>query len=487
LQLSICYVTAEMAPYAKAGGLADVSAALPRLLHERGHALYCFLPRYADLDLHGVTIEPVERLAGLQVALGAHRFEYSVLRGRRSTGLPDLLLVDCPALFARPGLYGSAADEHLRFLLLSRAALASCAALGVAPDIVHCHDWHTALVPLYLRTFHAADPAFARTRSVLTIHNLGYQGVLPATTAGDLGLGDAVAVLDQRDAAEGRVNLLREGIIHADAVSTVSPNYAREICTPELGMGLDDSLRARGDEIVGILNGVDDEEWNPATDRRIPHRYSAARMAGKTRMRRALCRRMGLEYDPGRPLVGIVSRLVWQKGVDLLFDVVPDLVRDRRLSLVVLGGGDPAYERFFTQLTGTHPGLAAYQPGHDEELAHWIEAGCDAFLMPSRYEPCGLNQMYSLRYGTVPVVRRTGGLADTVRHVDQAAGTGTGIVFEDADAAGVRWALGELCRLFADRAAWSRVVAAGMAQDFGWQSAADRYLALYARAATTPR
>jgi starch synthase len=487
LQLSICYVTAEMAPYAKAGGLADVSAALPRLLHARGHTLHCFLPRYADLELHGLAIEPIDRLAGLQVDLGPRRFEYSVLRGRRPAGGPDLLLVDCPALFARPGLYGSAADEHLRFLLLSRAALECCQRLGVVPDVVHCHDWHTALLPLYLRTLYAADPAFTRTRSVLTIHNLGYQGILPAATVGDLGLGEAVSMLDRRDAAEGRINLLREGIIHADAVSTVSPGYAREICTPELGMGLDDSLRARGDEIVGILNGVDDEEWDPAADRHIPHRYSTADLAGKTRMRSALCRRMGLEDDPGRPLVGMVSRLVWQKGVDLLFDVVPELVRERRLSLVVLGGGDPAYERFFKRLAGSHPGLAAYQPGHDEELAHWIEAGCDAFLMPSRYEPCGLNQMYSLRYGTVPVVRRTGGLADTVQPVDPTAGTGTGIVFENADTGGVRWALEELCRLFADRTAWSRVVAAGMAQDFGWQVAAGRYLELYARAVATQR
>jgi starch synthase len=487
VKFSVCFVTAEMAPHAKAGGLADVSAALTRVLHERGHRVLAFLPLYADLERHGLRLEPVEGLDGLSLDFGPHRFDYAIRRGRRAAGLPDLMLVDCPALFGRPGLYGSGADEHLRFLLLSRAALEACRLLGVAPDVVHCHDWHTALLPLYLRTVYAQEPLFAATRSILTIHNLGYQGVLPASAAAELGLGGHVASLDADEAAAGRINLLRQGIRDASLVSTVSPTYAREICTPAQGMGLDGTLRARGDAIVGILNGVDTDAWDPARDACLPFHFSAGDLSGKARMREALCARLGLEADVSRPLVGMVTRLVWQKGVDLLFEVLPDVLGRRELSLAVLGGGDPEYERVLAALAEAHPGLMAYRGGQDEELAHWIEAGADAFLMPSRYEPCGLNQMYSMRYGTVPIVRRTGGLADSVEHYDPLTGRGTGIVFEDADAGAIRWALGHMRALHADPSAWSHMVANGMAQDFSWDAAAGSYLGLYARAASLPR
>lgn len=487
MTFTLCYVTAELAPHAKAGGLGDVSAALTSSLHRRGHRVALFLPLYADLDRDGMAIEPIEALSDLDLDFGPDRYRYSIRRARRGDALPDVLLVDCPALFDRPGLYGDGPDEHLRFLLLSRAALEACGPLGIRPDIVHCHDWHTALLPLYLRTAYAGDPALAAARSVLTIHNLGYQGVIGHGEAGRLGLGDGVARLDPREAAEGRINLLRQGLIDADVVSTVSPTYAREICQPDMGMGLDGVLRERGDDVVGILNGVDIDAWNPARDAHLPHHYSASDPAGKARMRSALCQRLGLDPDPGRPVVGMVTRLVWQKGVDLLFDVLPGLLERGELSLAVLGSGDPAYEAALDRLAAGHPGLAAFRRGHDEELAHWIEAGADAFLMPSRYEPCGLNQMYSMRYGTVPVVRRTGGLADSVAHYDRATGEGTGIVFDDADPGAVRWALGEMRSLFADRAAWRRMMANGMARDFSWDGPVDRYEELYARAVALRR
>ncbi len=432
-------------------------------------------------------LEPIDGLRDLEMAFGADRYRYSVSRARRGDALPDLLLVDCPALFDRPGLYGSGPDEHLRFLLLSRAALEACGPLGIRPDIVHCHDWHTALLPLYLKTTYAHDPALAGARSVLTIHNLGYQGVIGHAEAGRLGLGTGAARLDAREAAEGRINLLRQGLIDADIVSTVSPTYAREICTPGLGMGLEGVLRERGDEVIGILNGVDVDAWDPARDAWLPHRYSAADLAGKARMREALCNRLGLDCDPARPVVGMVTRLVWQKGVDLLFDVLPAMLERRDLSLAVLGSGDPAYEAALRRLAADYPGQVAFRGGHDEELAHWIEAGADAFLMPSRYEPCGLNQMYSMRYGTVPVVRHTGGLADSVQHFDRTTGEGTGIVFNDADGEAVGWALGHMCELFADRAAWRRMMTNGMAQDFSWDRPVDRYVELYARAAAVAR
>jgi starch synthase len=486
MNFSVCFVTAELAPHAKVGGLADVAAALTRLLHDRGHRVLPFLPLYADLDRSGVTIEPIDGLQGLEMDFGPHHYGYSVLRGRRGAGLPDLMLVDCPALYARPGFYGNGPDEHLRFLLLCRASLETCRRLRFSPDIVHCHDWHTALLPLYLKLARAGQPLFERARSVLTIHNLGYQGVLPASAACELGLGASVDMLDASELAEGRINLLREGLRDADVVSTVSPTYAKEICTPGQGMGLDGVLRARGEPIAGILNGVDAREWDPATDRYLPWHFSAKDLSGKTRMRAALCQRLGLDADVGRPLVGIVTRLAWQKGVDLLFEVLPDAVARGDLGLAVLGSGERVCEEFFASLAASHPRAVAFRRGQDEELAHWIEAGCDAFLMPSRYEPCGLNQMYSLRYGTVPIVRRTGGLADSVKHYDAASGEGTGIVFNDADAGAVRWALSRACELYAETGHWSRLVANGMAEDFSWDRQFERYLDLYAGALRKP-
>ena len=486
MKFSVCFVTAELAPHAKVGGLADVAAALTRLLHDRGHAVLPFLPLYSELGRDGLSLEPIAGLDGLEMTFGAQRYTYSVRRGRRGAGLPDLMLVDCPALYARRGFYGDSPDEHLRYLLLCRAALEACRRLRFSADVFHCHDWHTALLPLYLKAARATEPLLAPARSVLTIHNLGYQGVLPASAAGELGLGGAAGDLDPDELAAGRINFLRQGLRDADVVSTVSPTYAREICTPEQGMGLDGVLRARGDAIVGILNGVDPREWDPATDRHLPWHYSAAEPSGKARMRQALCERLGLDPDPGRPLIGIVTRLAWQKGIDLLFDALPEAISRGDFALAVLGSGDRQCEQFLAGLAAANPRRVAYRQGQDEELAHWIEAGCDAFLMPSRYEPCGLNQMYSLRYGTVPIVRRTGGLADSVRHFDPGTGEGTGIVFNDADAGAVRWALAQACTLYARPGDWSRLVANGMAEDFSWDRQFERYLELYAEAAARP-
>jgi starch synthase len=259
----------------------------------------------------------------------------------------------------------------------------------------------------------------------------------------------------------------------------VSPTYAGEICTPELGMGLDDVLRARGEPVTGILNGVDYSTWDPATDRHLPHPFSAGDLAGKARMRAALCERLGLDPAPDRLLIGMISRLVWQKGVDLLAGALDEPLAQGRIALAALGAGEAANEALLESLAQAHPGRVAFRRGYDEALAHWIEAGADAFLMPSRYEPCGLNQMYSLRYGAVPLVRRTGGLADSVRQFDPASGEGTGITFNDADSSAVRWAVETAASWHADPALWSRLVANGMREDFSWDRQVDEYLRLY--------
>ena len=297
--------------------------------------------------------------------------------------------------------------------------------------MIHCNDWHTGLLPLYLKVGYGWDRLFARTRTVLTIHNIGYQGVFGAAVADELGFDEHRELLHQEDLAEGRLSFLKTGLMYADALTTVSETYAREIQTEEFAMGLQDILRARSESLVGIVNGIDYTEWDPETDPQIARNYSVDDLQGKHECKRALLEEMELPFDPEVPVLGIVSRLTMQKGFELLPDILPVLLRRYDMRLVVLGSGEEKYEQYFGWLAHAFGSKVAFRDGYDEALAHRIEAGSDAFLMPSRYEPCGLNQMYSLRYGTPPIVRHTGGLADTVEAYDPETGQGTGFVFHD--------------------------------------------------------
>jgi starch synthase len=479
--LRICFVASEVAPLAKTGGLADVSGALPRYLHAAGHDVRLFLPFYSSIDTSKLELTPLDAVKDVPVQLGTHRCHFSLVSARLPGSALPIHLVHCPALYQRPGIYTAAPDEHLRFLLLTRAAIESCQRLGFAPQILHCNDWHTAFAPLYLRSVYAWDRLFASTRTVFTIHNIGYQGVFPAASVSDLGLGDAQALLHQDELRAGRINSLRHGIMYAGVITTVSPTYAREICTDRYGMGLQADLRARGTALLGILNGVDYAEWNPATDPHLPHHYSAEDLAGKTRIKQFMMRTLKLELGRRVPLLGMVSRLTVQKGIDLLFDALPRALARHNLRLIVLGSGEPRYEEFFTSLQRAHHGKVVFHRGYSEKLAHLIEAASDIFLMPSLYEPSGLNQMYSLRYGTVPIVRRTGGLADSVQLYDPDTGSGTGIVFDDYTGQAVSWAISAAVDLYQNRAVWTRIMLNGMAQDFSWERQGAQYVDLYAR------
>jgi starch synthase len=476
----ICFIAAEISPFAKTGGLGDVASSLVRQMHLRGHELRVFVPKHALMDLHGVDCRPVAGLQDLPSTVGTDEFRYSVELARLPGSELDVHLIACPAAFDRPYIYSDSPDEHVRYLLLTRAAFECCQRTGFAPDILHCNDWHTAFAPLLLRSAYGWDHnVFGATRSVFTIHNIGYQGVFSAGAAADVGPGVSVELLHQADLALGRINPMRHGILYADAVTTVSPTYAREIRTPEGGAGLDGDLRARSDSVHGILNGVDYDEWNPANDRYLPFRYDARDLSGKARNKEALLDLLRMPAASSTPLIGMVSRLTRQKGIDLLFDTLPDLLQTRELRFVALGSGEAHYERFLHGLQERFPGRAVFYSGYSEELAHLIEAAADIFLMPSLYEPCGLNQMYSLRYGTVPVVRRTGGLADSVEHFDPATGRGTGVVFNDFDANGLRWAITTALEWFSWPSVWRRLVQNGMQKDFGWEKAADEYELLY--------
>jgi starch synthase len=481
MPLRICFITSEAAPLAKTGGLADVSGALAKYLHQAGHDIRLFMPLYDLIDRSGLEITPVDSLRGLSARLGPHQFTFDVRTARLPGSTATVYLVDAPALYARGRIYTTDPDEHLRFILLTHAALLACQHMAFAPDILHCNDWHTGLGPLLVKTVYGWDRLFHGTRSLMSVHNLAYQGVFSAANVADTGLGEAVHMLDRGELASGRVNLMREGIAHADAISTVSPTYAREIQTPEHGHGLDGLLRHRADAISGILNGVDMAEWNPATDRYLPRHYDAANLAGKTLLRRQFARERGLALLPRRrvPLIGLVSRFTWQKGLDLVMKVLPAMLEKHQFLCGVLGSGEARYEQFFHGLAARYPSRVSFFRGYSEAEAHWIEAASDIFLMPSLYEPCGLNQMYSQIYGTIPVVRRTGGLADSVQHFDPATGSGTGVVFNDYDEGGLTWGFETALAWYSNKPLWQKIVANAMAQDFSWERRVEEYVVLY--------
>jgi starch synthase len=437
------------------------------------------MPLYAVADPHGEDFHPVEFLQDVPLRMGPHDLRFSLFTAALpGTDLP-VYFVACPALYGRPSIYAQDGDEHVRFAFLSRAVLESCQRMGWRPDVLHANDWHTALLPVYLRSIYGWDRLFARTRTVLTIHNIAYQGVFPADVLGVLGLDGSASLLHQDHLHQGYVGFLETGILHANAVTAVSKTYARQIQTPSHGMGLDGLLRARSESVVGIVNGVDYAVWSPERDRYIAHRYSATELEGKARNREVLLRRFDLDADPSVPVVGIVSRLTPQKGFDLCGPVLGPLLAENRIRLVALGSGLPRYAEMFATLAAAFPGRAAFHEGKDDQLAHWIEAGADVFLMPSLFEPCGLNQMYSLRYGTVPVVHRTGGLADTVRPFDADSGEGTGFVFEHFTTTGLAWAMDRALETWAHPEAWRTLQQNGMREDFSWEKQILRYVELY--------
>jgi starch synthase len=476
--LKLCVLSSEIKPFAKTGGLADVVEVLVRELTHLGHEIRAFMPLYAAVG----RAYPTHAVLGLQnvgVTIGTRTYAFSV----RTANLPGtgvaIFFIDCPELFDRPSIYTSDPDEHRRFLLFTRAAMESCLRLGFAPDVFHCHDWHAALLPLLLRTIYSPVPLFAASKSVLTIHNIGYQGVIPRAFVGDLGLPSPEALLDAGDLRSGVVNSLKTGIKFADTVTTVSPTYAREITDSHLGMGMEATLRSRAKPVVGILNGVDYSEWDPRQDTHLAACFSPDDLHGKRVNKGQLLAANQLRLDPQSPLIGMVTRLAEQKGIDILIDALPRVLDARDLGLIVLGVGDERYRQFFVSLSRRYAGRVALRSELDESMAHLIEAGSDIFLMPSHYEPCGLNQMYSLRYGTVPIVRRTGGLADSVRHYDPASGIGTGCVFDHYDSSAVEWALNTTLDWFAQPHLWRPLMRNAMLEDFSWDRQVAKYVEVF--------
>lgn len=476
--MRILTVCAEFAPLAKVGGLADVTAGLTAYLARRGHDVAVVMPYYGVMESQGVSRETVAVVPPRAYRVADADVHYAVYRLTAADPAPAIYVVECPALFGN-GVYEEGEREAWRFLLLSRAALETATALGFEAEILHCHDWHTSPAAVLLKGRFRGERALRQAYAVLTIHNIGYQGVF------DVGVLEGVDgtgfLFRAQDPAHTQVNFLRSGIAYADALTTVSPTHAREIQTPDYGMGLDDLLRQRRHRLAGILNGVDYTRWDPRTDPLLPSSYSAEDLTGKRASRRALIDALTLDAADGVPIVGLVARLAWQKGIDLVIDALPSLLAERSFACAFLGNGEPGYVEGLATLARRFPGRVAHVDAYDETLAHLIYAGCDLLLLPSRYEPCGLTQMYAMRYGTIPVVRRTGGLADTVEHFDPATGQGTGSVFQDADTGGLAWGLGTALDWFADPRAWRRLMANAMACDFSWDHQGPKYEELFSR------
>ena len=475
--MRILFVASEGLPFSKTGGLADVVEALPKALVAQGHQVAVVLPRYrgskADTPIiPSLTIPLGNRLRFPAIADG------TLLDGVR------YFFVDDPAYFDRDSLYGTAAgdypDNAERYSEFCRAAI-ELSKHAWPTDVFHCHDWQTGLLPVLLRTVYGDDPVVRDLPVVFTIHNIGYQGQFRRDVLTRAGIPDT---LFNPGALEffGNVNLLKGGLVYSDYLTTVSRRYAQEIQTPEFGYGLDGVVRSRADRIVGILNGVDYTAWNPAKDSLIAAKYSAKDLSGKQVCKQDLLQLYGLSTDnPHRPLMGIVSRFADQKGFDMIADRAHEILRED-VMLAVLGTGDRRYEDLFRALASAYPGRVGFKFAYDNVMAHKVEAGSDIFLMPSRYEPSGLNQMYSLKYGTVPVVRATGGLDDSIENFDLEHGTGTGFKFSEYSGTAFLYAVRQALHHYSDERIWKRIQLNGMAKDFSWKTPAAEYAKLYGAA-----
>jgi starch synthase len=484
IPMKILFVASEGLPYSKTGGLADVVEGLPRALHDLGHQVAVLLPRYRGNKTTSTLVSSVT------ISLG-DTLRFPALAEGPSSGGTRYFFVDDPEFFDRPHLYGNKNEDYpdnfARFTEFSRAAIEFAKRVWL-PDVIHCHDWQAALVPVLLRTQYAHDRVTRSLPVVLTVHNLGYQGIFPQSSVRAAGLPESIFTMEGLEFF-GKVNFLKGGLIFADYLTTVSRRYAKEIQTPEYGFGLEGILRNRAERLVGILNGVDYAVWSPEVDTLIAQNYSVHNLDGKKACKKDLLSAFHLpEENMERPVVGIISRFVSQKGFDLISEISAELANEN-LALAVLGNGEEKYEGLFKKLAEKYPARVGIKIGYDNTLAHKIEAGADLFLMPSRYEPCGLNQVYSLRYGTAPIVRATGGLDDTIQPFDAQTQQGTGFKFETYAGEALLECIRTALKTYRDLNAWRALQANGMAKDFSWKASAGAYVTVYeaAKRARIPR
>jgi starch synthase len=477
--LKILIASSEAVPYIKTGGLADVAGSLTKELRKRNEEAFLVLPLYAEIKskykLHAT---------GRSILIKTGNVSY---KGRIFTsskeGNPEAYFIECDELYGRSELYGTSAgdypDNAVRFIFFSRAVIEVCLAMRIKPDVIHCNDWQTALVPLYLKTIYKDNTYFAKTSTLFTVHNLGYQGIFDASALLSVGLGREYFIPERLE-FYGKLNLMKAGLLYADLLNTVSKTYAREIQQAEYGFGLDGVMRKRAGDLYGIINGIDYEEWGPETDAFIPSQYSLRDMKGKAICRKTLLKEAAF-FNETLPIGASISRLSSQKGVDIVLDSLESLLA-LGLNVIVIGKGEDEYERRFRKAAKTYKGRIFVYIGFQEHLAHLIYAGSDFFLMPSRYEPCGLGQLIAMRYGTVPIARKTGGLADTIQDYDHMRYTGTGFLFNDYSPYAMQDAVKRALCVFSDKTNMKKLVCDVMKKDFSWSVSADNYLDLYKKA-----
>jgi starch synthase len=473
----VLFATPECAPFAKTGGLADVAASLPAALLRLGVDVRIVLPFYRVVQDHNLSLRVM--IPGLEIPVGPAKFKGNILEGTTGDGVP-VYFVECDDFFDRPNLYGNASkdyDDNLeRFLFFSHAVLKLAACFPVRPDWIHCNEWQTGLVSALMK-----EPPFMHMeiRTMFTIHNLGYQGLFPADKFYLTGLPQARFFHPGGMEYWGDFCLVKSGIVYSDLITTVSPTYAKEIQTPKFGKGMDGVLRSRSKSLFGILNGADERVWNPAADPMLPATYTSAALGGKFQCKKSLIRKLGLDASIAhQPLLGVVSRLDVQKGIDLVVSVIKEIVA-LGAGLVILGTGDESVQNAIHQASRHFPGRVKFEMRFDESLAHRILAGADMLLMPSRYEPCGLTQMYAMKYGTAPIVRAVGGLEDTVISFDPQTGEGNGIKFISSEPDALLEAIQQAVSLYQNKKAWQKLVQNAMQADFNWARSARSYLKLY--------
>lgn len=478
--MKILFPTAECVPFAKTGGLADVCGALPLALADLGHEVHVVMPFYRQVQTSTHPVQPAKLT--LSVPVGGRNHDCEVWKTKLAEKV-TVYFLGHNEFFQRAGLYGTLEgdypDNDQRFVFFGRAVMELGKSLGIVWDILHCHDWHTGLIPVYAKTLYRDEKSFAKTKSLMTIHNLGYQGVFPDTSMALTGLPPE---LFHPDALEfwGRLNFFKAGLVFADWISTVSTTYAQEIQTEWAGHGLDGVLRARREVVSGITNGIDCGLWNPETDSLLEHPFSAAKLAPKNQAKTSLAASQGLYPVGQEPLLGLISRLDDQKGLDILAEAMEKLMQ-LPLLMVVLGTGAKKYHDLFLRFKARYPRKLAINLTFNNTLSHQIYAASDFFLMPSKYEPCGLGQMISMRYGSIPVVRRTGGLADTVLDFDGKAGNG--FVFDAYQSEALLAAVKRALAAYEDKPAWRRLVKRAMLTDFSWEKSAQAYVELYEKMA----
>ncbi len=480
--MKIAFVTSEAVPFVKTGGLADVSGALPKQLAELGNEVKLFLPKYYSIDESKYDLHYNWEVGEIPVKIGSRTRSVHLYQTKLPGSNVEVNLLDCPHYFHRDQVYTDGFDEDERFILFSKAVIEIMQRFKWAPDVVHCNDWPTGILPLYLKDNYAWDKLFSKTAVLYTIHNIGYQGIFSKDTVKKGGIRSELFYPESPIEYQGDVSFMKTAIMYSEIINTVSETYAKEILTPEYGSGMEDYLKQREKDLFGILNGVDYNDWNPENDKFIPYPYGLKSLEGKEKNKKYLLEKIKLKYSSGTPLIGIVSRLVSQKGFDLFEEVSGELM-ELKAQWIILGSGEEKYEELFKKLQEEHPDKIYAYIGFNNEMSHLIEAGADLFLMPSHYEPCGLNQIYSLKYGTVPVVRKTGGLADTVKDWNEFnkedEQTGNGFTFEEYDGSNLIAVLRKAVEVFHQKNIWNKIINNGMKENYSWKESAVKYIDLY--------